>query len=1562
MNPNNPTNSLNLGNSIDRVKQHQNSYRQQQQHSISPGQSSGLNQASISSWDSKGQNFNRTGNSSQQRQIINQTNRQTYNNHSQLNVRGRDTVNNRYQRNSSNYPDYNRNQIYPPEHFTGGSNLKRNSPIRQSQQLFTNNNSNKINMSRSSKINQHGLLNNSRFYNRNYQNNRYNNDIKPPGQRSSLIQKDYSLAKPREFMLSKEDKEDENTNISEEKEEDPPEESESEEEGLDIIECLDEMEKIDAEITLNENKLKQRRAQIKLKEQLALEQVVLTEDNLLEEKILDISDSKMETEDPNLNLGNDELKLNHFTFKKDVDGMEVFVGVISDVDLLKLNDQGEAETGLIEQHTDLINKIYRENRANVKKNCMSLTKYQQKLSLKPLFSSSFEDLPFFKTNIEKFQIIKPYIFQSIRRRILGVQKKKIKLLNQYKNYFNEWKVRAKKLELKQSQNYHKFMKKQRGLHGNLRQGNSIQNNFLPGGSEFLPNYYQQNNRGSRRGGLNTTDAVRSEAELESVLAMLAKENIDGDNERIAKNIPMAIDIYEKQALSYKDYNNLLPDTEGELNEYNSNAMIKWSKYEKELFLQKFLEFGKRFPKIAQYLPNKTSSDCIEYYYREKMNIGLKQLAKKHQQSQNKVGRRKGSQKKTKPVLLEHTSFPEEDVEEDVEEEDSTKKKKKEKNLASKTLGKYKSKADAEESEEDEGRGETAFDKSAGRQSLSVSDPKSLGKRTPRQVASIKSTNTETIANWSGDEKVKVCQAFELYGKNYETIAKVIGNGKKGEDIRLFYNKYKKTLNLQENVRKFDAKRKLEIVDNAIDGLGLKDTEKKIKRVKLDQNDLKDETAQDASIDVDESFIKNIAVGNEVNVTPISSTSEFFNQSQTLFPQPDSSQVRKTVSYWSVEEKKQFLLEFTKYGKNWDEISKHITAKSAIQIRNYYQNHKDEIGFDKYFVNSNNSLTGDDENQTDEVVDSRANITNTVEKVKRQYVQRKKRGSVHQTAFTHQQQHLLQQQQNTISTTSSVVGTVSASSTPAREEYGGWSNTFSPSPHHVNQQHIQQVSQVQHSKVNSNTFPPTFPPSSMTKSYYPKSEPSVNLFHQQQAPPQIQQQNPSIQQQIAAQPDYQSVTSSMPVSTPAISQNYYSGNYPTYRPAQNYKEFNSSSNTVNINSAVSSSSTRVQPSATNYFSTSDRRNSASSLNAKKDQVPAWRSGGFSYFTREEAAPRMTQDEFNMNHRLNEEFPKSTPNSNYYTASGSLFTPSTNESYRQHQVQPQQQQQTQSLQQRESQQQWGADYSYPQQQQKLAPIHNFVQQQFQQHTVRTPTPENVNISQNYASHSQQPVRMHTVDPSFQLAPISQLKQIISTRRDSTSSPKLPSSMILEKMSNGSSSPKLPNLSVLNKDNNSSPLHYSVEQQGIHGQMSGSSSPVKRLNNRGDETNFDRYPHLDSSASQNNPSAPGSQSNIMLLGGGLGAPGGLGSFDSSGFIKPEINNNLKSNSTLNSISLPSLSNMDYTTSSSSNPQQIVLPSLQNLLNLSKSGENGGGRGNSMNVVREQEVTKEDRRTNND
>jgi hypothetical protein len=50
----------------------------------------------------------------------------------------------------------------------------------------------------------------------------------------------------------------------------------------------------------------------------------------------------------------------------------------------------------------------------------------------------------------------------------------------------------------------------------------------------------------------------------------------------------------------------------------------WTQDEAEIFYQRFMQHPKRFHKISAALPNKTTAECVKYYYLHKKRLKFKE--------------------------------------------------------------------------------------------------------------------------------------------------------------------------------------------------------------------------------------------------------------------------------------------------------------------------------------------------------------------------------------------------------------------------------------------------------------------------------------------------------------------------------------------------------------------------------------------------------------------------------------------------------------------------------------------------------------------------------------------------------------------------------------------------------------------------------------------------------------------------------------------------------------------------------------------------------------------------
>eukprot|EP00644_Phytophthora_capsici_P005447 jgi/Phyca11/96669/e_gw1.1.1674.1 len=66
-------------------------------------------------------------------------------------------------------------------------------------------------------------------------------------------------------------------------------------------------------------------------------------------------------------------------------------------------------------------------------------------------------------------------------------------------------------------------------------------------------------------------------------------------------------------------------TDWKLKEKAEMKVNPWNDLEKCIYMDKFLQFPKNFPRISSYLSNKTTGDVIAFYYRTKKVVDYKAL-------------------------------------------------------------------------------------------------------------------------------------------------------------------------------------------------------------------------------------------------------------------------------------------------------------------------------------------------------------------------------------------------------------------------------------------------------------------------------------------------------------------------------------------------------------------------------------------------------------------------------------------------------------------------------------------------------------------------------------------------------------------------------------------------------------------------------------------------------------------------------------------------------------------------------------------------------------------------
>ncbi|KAF5368925.1 hypothetical protein D9758_002882 [Tetrapyrgos nigripes] len=160
-------------------------------------------------------------------------------------------------------------------------------------------------------------------------------------------------------------------------------------------------------------------------------------------------------------------------------------------------------------------------------------------------------------------------------------------------------------------------------------------------------------RTTRRSAASLGDAVRSDFEMEQIIASLGYDEATDPSQLSCRNvakIPEMISVVKGKVDHVYDDNNLL--VEDPVLYYAPQTGINdWTEEEKQIFLDKFLAYPKQFGAIAKFLPNKTTAQCVDYYYLHKKLINIKEIVANN--APGRKGRRgKGGKRKGNALLTD----------------------------------------------------------------------------------------------------------------------------------------------------------------------------------------------------------------------------------------------------------------------------------------------------------------------------------------------------------------------------------------------------------------------------------------------------------------------------------------------------------------------------------------------------------------------------------------------------------------------------------------------------------------------------------------------------------------------------------------------------------------------------------------------------------------------------------------------------------------------------------------------------------------------------------------------
>lgn len=154
-------------------------------------------------------------------------------------------------------------------------------------------------------------------------------------------------------------------------------------------------------------------------------------------------------------------------------------------------------------------------------------------------------------------------------------------------------------------------------------------------------------RTTRRSTAVMGDAVRSDLEMEQIIASLGVEELTDPSYLAIKNvakIPDMVSVTEGSVpYLFDDTNNIVDDP----SEFYgaSSGQDYWTHEERDIFLNEFAAHPKQFGLIAQRLPNKTAAQCVTYYYlHKKQGVDFKKAVMQYGTSRRRKNGRASKQR------------------------------------------------------------------------------------------------------------------------------------------------------------------------------------------------------------------------------------------------------------------------------------------------------------------------------------------------------------------------------------------------------------------------------------------------------------------------------------------------------------------------------------------------------------------------------------------------------------------------------------------------------------------------------------------------------------------------------------------------------------------------------------------------------------------------------------------------------------------------------------------------------------------------------------------------------
>ncbi|KAJ3012730.1 UNVERIFIED_CONTAM: nuclear receptor co-repressor 1 [Siphonaria sp. JEL0065] len=620
-------------------------------------------------------------------------------------------------------------------------------------------------------------------------------------------------------------------------------------------------------------------------------------------------------------------------------------------------------------------RILAENQERAKQNSRKMLAELKEAVVPVVIRKNVQDYPCIQEILTAHKKFKPHLQEYIADRKQEMEEKRLELRQEYADHYATYKKKMAR-EKKRKGGVSSAQGPALAYGINNGAGSSSALGALSG--EYGGGF---GTRSSRRGGNSsafTSDAVKSEAEWEQVLAAIAAtEQTEADDSKLialtVPDPPMITDPLERHIYNFHNFNRLVLDPVAELANVNAALEMKWSDKDRELFRYKLVQYGKDFPKIASYMGSKTTQDCVQYYYREKFSGSFKQLLRKAANSRANMRRRMNMAAKKPPITKSdsrasmtssrnaNSNIEEREQHNDNQQEQPQSSDQEVNNTANTATPTIMKATTAEQSK----HSPTSTSDKPPTSTISPTQPTQAptpsaappppapttrSKPKPRQpqhhALAIEETSKFTISDiqdsastrWTVDEKSRAFSAFSKYGRDFEAVATAVGS-KTTANVSEFYQLYKRKYKLDAVVAEVEA--------GKLNGGG-KDGEKKSGgggSGKKGKHQVVERGESVVSMDVD-------GAGQGRGV-------EFVKQEEQQQQQQQSS------DGWLKHERDDFMEGLRMYGCNWDQVSKIVGTKSVRKCRALYQSNRGE--FDSVLLKAGYKPENSVEDQTGPLV-------------------------------------------------------------------------------------------------------------------------------------------------------------------------------------------------------------------------------------------------------------------------------------------------------------------------------------------------------------------------------------------------------------------------------------------------------------------------------------------------------------------------------------------------------------------------------------------------------------------